>query len=150
MKKYKAGFSLEGLLGSLLVILPNIIWAIVPPANDVLSENSVEIPALDLIMNVCRIALITLLIVVVNKTEGESRGERRFLVPAALSLLAYYVSWVMFYAGVTNPWLFILGLATAPSLFFILLALGLSNKPALVPGAVFAVLHIAVTAIGFL
>jgi len=150
MKKYKTGFSLKGLIGSLLVILPNVIWVIVPPTNDVLAQNSVEIPALDLIMNICRIALIALLVLVVNKAEEEGKNTRHFLAAAILCLLAYYASWVMFYAGGINPWLFIIGLATVPSLYFILLALWLGNKPALVPGAVFALLHITVTAMGFL
>ena len=150
MKNYRIGFSLKGFIGSLLVMLPNVIWAIMPPVNDVLAKNSVEIPALDLIMNFCRVALIAFLIVVVNNAEVEGKKVKGILFLAVCCLIAYYASWVMFYAGVTNPWLFILGLAAAPSLYFILLALWLQNNPALVPGTVFAVLHITVTAKGFL
>jgi len=149
-KKYRIGFSPEGLIGSLLVILPNILWAIMPSANNVLVENSVDIPSLDLIMNICRFALIALLVLVVNKSRKEDKKAKHLLVSAIVCLLVYYVSWALFYGGTTNPWLFIIGLALAPSVLFVSLALWLGNKPALIPAVIFTVLHVTVVGIGFL
>jgi len=149
-RKYRAGFSLKGFVCAFLAMLPNVIWAIIPPANDILAENSVEIPLLDLLMNICRIALIALLVLVLNNKEEKGKKAQGFLLSMAVCLLVYYVSWVMFYKGVANPWVFIIGLATAPSLYFVFLAIWLKNNPALFPAVVFAVAHITIIAIGFL
>ena len=149
MKKYKIGFSVKGCISFLLVMIPNIIWAIVPPAHDTLAGNNAAYPIFDVLQNICRFLIIALLVFVIHKSEKENKQIKAYIVAAAVCLVGYYLSWVLYYAGNTNPWLLVMGLAASPSLFFIFVGLWLKNYLALIPSIFFAIIHIAVTFINF-
>jgi len=149
MKQYKFGFSIKGLIAFLLVMAPNIVWMIAPPVNDVLAGNSAAAPALDIVQNVCRWMVVALLILLVNKSEKKNKLSKIFIAAAALCLLVYYVSWALYYIGYADPWMVVIGMAAAPSLYFIFVALWLNNYPAVVPGIIFAVIHTAITFINY-
>ena len=41
-KNYRIGFDLPGLLLFLMIMIPNVIWFVIPAANDVLRTESVS------------------------------------------------------------------------------------------------------------
>jgi hypothetical protein len=137
------GFSLMGLILYALQLLPNIIWAIKPPANNVLSKNSSPNPVVNTIEQVFGIATVVLLVLVVNKS-GE-RGSSLFFGLAILFLIGYYIAWVFYYKGVVSPWLLIIGIAAMPPLYFFFAGLWLENYIALITCAIFGITHIAIT-----
>lgn len=72
MKNYVLGFSLMGLILYALQLLPNIIWMLAPPANNVLTENSSAYPILNIIEQVFGIMTVALLILLINKSGGRN------------------------------------------------------------------------------
>ena len=150
MKKYKIGFSVKGFAAFLCVMIPNIIWAVLPPTNDILAGNNSDNPIYDVILNICRLLIVALLVFLVNKTEKESRTPKALLGVSVFCLLGYFMSWVLYYLGNTNPWLLLIGLAASPSLYFIFIGLWLKNYPAILPSIIFAIIHIAITYANFL
>lgn len=150
MKNYKIGFSAKGCVSFLLVMIPNIIWAIWPPANDILASNKAANPVYDVILNVCRWAIVVLLVFLINKAENENKRASVPIYVSAICLIGYYIAWGLYYAGNTSPWLFVIGLAVLPSLFFIFMGLWLKNHLALLPSLIFAIIHITVTFTNFI
>ena len=149
MKKYKIGFSIKGFVAFLCVMIPNIIWAVLPPTNDILAGNNADNPIFDVLLNICRFLIFALLVLLINKTEKENRTSKALLCLSVFCLLGYFVSWVLYYLGNTNPWLLVLGLAASPSLYFIFIGLWLKNYPVILPSFIFAIIHIAITYANF-
>jgi len=143
MGNYAIQFSLMGLILYVLQLLPNIIWLLAPPANNVLTKNSSPYPIMNIMEQVFGIATVAILILIVNKT-GE-RNSNFFLGLAILFLAGYYVAWVFYYMGVVSPWLLIIGIAAMPPLYFFFAGLWLENYVALVLCIIFGIVHIAIT-----
>ena len=143
MNNYAFGFSLLGLLFYALQLLPNIIWMVKPPANNVLTQNSSPYKILNITEQGCGILTVALLILLVNKS-GEGTPIF-YLVLAILFLLGYYIAWVFYYKGVVHPWLLIIGIAAMPPLYFISVGLWLNNLIALIPCVIFGIAHIVIT-----
>jgi hypothetical protein len=143
MKHYLVRFSLTGLILYALQLFPNIIWVLVPPANNVLLENSSAYPLLNITEQVFGIMTVALLILLLNKSGG--RNSKLYLKLAFLFLTGYYIAWVFYYLGIVSPWLLIIGIAAMPPLYFLLAALWMKNYIALVTCLVFGAAHIAIT-----
>jgi hypothetical protein len=143
MRSYALGFSLVGLMFYALQLLPNIIWMLAPPANNVLAKNSSPYPILNLIEFVCGITTVALLILLNN--QGGGRNSNLYLGLAILFLLGYYIAWVFYYQGGVSPWLFIVGIAAMPPLYFLFVGLWMNNYVALIPCIIFGVTHITIT-----
>ena len=149
MKNYKIGFSVKGFISFILVMIPNIIWAVAPPAVDILSQNNAVYPVFDWIMNICRFIIVALLVLLINIAGNTKKRTWLFVAPGLLCLFGYCISWGLYYGGNVNPWLFVAGLAAAPSLYFIFVGLWLKNYLSLLPSVLFAVIHITVTYLNF-
>lgn len=148
MKKYKIGFSIKGLIEFLLVMVPNIIWEIYPPANDVLSTNSSSIAAVNIVMSISQWIMMALLILL-RRTAVDSKVADKMCVSAsAVCLGIYYVCWICYYLEVVSP-LMLLGMAVLPCCFFSLFILWQKIYIVLIPTAIFSALHIGVTCINF-
>lgn len=137
-----------GLLLYALQLFPNLIWMVVPPANDVLTKNSSALPILNIIERVFGIMTIVLLILLVNK-DGV-RNSTLYFGLAVLFLAGYYIAWIFYYKGVVSPWLLVLGIASMPPLYFLFVALWMRNYIALIPCVIFGVVHIAITCSNYL
>lgn len=148
MKNYKFGFSLAGLILYVLQLLPNIIWVLAPPVNDALARNSSPYPIINVIERVFGFMTVAFLILVVNKNGG--KNGRRYMASAALSLAAYYISWIFYYNGVVCPWLLVIGLAAMPPLYFIFAGIWMKNYAVVIPGVIFGITHIAITCVNYL
>jgi hypothetical protein len=149
MKNYTIGFSVRGCLSFILILIPNIIWVVFPPAHDVLLANNAPFLVLDIISDVCRWATTFLLVLLVHKSREETPLTKKTLLAAAACLIGYYTSWMLYFTGNVNPWLLVLGLCVLPSLFFVFIAIRLKNYPALVPIIIFAIVHIITASINY-
>lgn len=148
IKKYRFGFSWEGLVAFLLVMTPNILWMACPPVNDPLARNSAP-AAVEIAMSVSQWLMIALLAVIKRKDAVRGKpASRIFCIACGALLLSYYLLWAAYFMGYAAP-LQLLGMAVFPCTYFILFAVWRENMLALVPALVFAVLHIGVTFINF-
>ena len=148
MKNYVFGFSLMGLILYALQLLPNIIWILTSPANNVLTKNSSVYPILNIIEQVFGIMTVVLLILLINK--GDGRNSNLYIGLAILFLVGYYIAWIFYYKGVVSPWLLITGIAAMPPLYFLFVGLWMKNYVALIPCVIFGVTHITITCSNYL
>ncbi|MFC3749581.1 hypothetical protein [Paenibacillus sp. GCM10012306] len=148
MKNYVLGFSLTGLLLYALQLLPNIVWMLSPPANNVLTKNSSVYPILNITEQVFGIMTVALLILLINKSS--ERNSAIYLGLALLFLIGYYIAWVLYYNGVVAPWLLIIGIAAMPPLYFFFVGLWMKNYVVLIPSVIFGIAHIVITSSNYL
>ena len=149
VKRYRVGFSKEGLTAFLLAMLPNILWALVPPANDVLAANAMVFPVWEAIASLSQWVMIAALVILVRADTGKGQRSKAMLCYAAACLVGYYACWILYYSGIACPWLFI-GMAVLPTAYFTLAALWLKNRIALVPAILFGTIHIALACVTYL
>ena len=122
VKTYAIGISLTGLLLYILQLLPNILWKFAPPANNVLAQNASASQVLNFIEGFLGMMTVVLLVFLVRK--GVERNSNVYVVLAILFLAGYYISWILYYNGVVDPWLLIAGLAAMPPLYFFFSGVG--------------------------
>ena len=144
MNNYNLGFSLKGFLAFMLVMIPNVIWMIVPPSNNPIAANSAMYPLFDIITGISKAMMITLLIILIPKKNRHGKGKKIYIKFALFCLVIYYVMWILYYAGIINPWMLV-GMAVFPSAYFIFVELWLNNYIAITPSAFFGIAHIAIT-----
>lgn len=149
MKNYRIGFSIKGLLIMMLVMIPNIIWVFVPPANNPLAYNSTTYPIFDIIENGSQIVMFIVLILLVRKDKNGDGNAKIYLGLASLFLACYYVLWVMYFAGRIYP-LALVGMALFPPLYYFFVALWIRNRIALIPCVIFGLTHIVITCSNYL
>lgn len=143
MKAYRLGLSRPGLAAVLLVLLPNLLSLFLPPPADLLGANDAPFWLWNLLENLGRFGVMAALLFVLRRTPV--RRGRGLLLSAGALLLAYYVLWGLYFAGLLqDPAL--LGLAVCPTLFFLLVSLWGGNLPAAAFSVFFGLLHIAITA----
>ena len=139
LKKYKFGFDLWGLLLFLVIMIPNFIWFGVPAPNDVLRSDSVT-PVVDSIGSVCQVAFVAAICILKRKDVEKVRFSK-LTVSALVMVAAYYIGWIMYYCGQTDPVVIVL-LTIPPCLSFVLYELDRKNQIALIPTVVFTICHI--------
>lgn len=147
IKKYKFGLDIWGLLIFLIIMVPNFIWFAVPAPNDVLRAESVT-PIIDGIASVCQVIFVAALCIV-KRRDVERLKATPLIVMMALSVALYFVGWLFYYMGVTNP-LVILLLTIPPCGAFILYAADRKNIVAMIPTIGFTFCHIIYGAINFI
>lgn len=149
MRNYRFGFSLKGYTAFMLVMMPNIVWIIIPPAGDPIAGNSAPYPIFDVVANISRAIMIALLIILIPRGHKKKKSIKLYIGLAAFCLAGYYALWAGLYAGMGYPWMFI-GMAVLPSIYFISAGLWLKNYIAIIPSLVFGITHIAITCSNFL
>jgi len=147
LKQYRFGFDFWGLLLFLLVMIPNFIWFAVPAPNDILRTESVT-PVVDVIASVCQVLTIACLCFLINKERGKLRFSP-LVIAAAACIVIYYLGWILYYIGITNPWVILL-LTIPPCLSFILFAVDRKNLPAVLFATAFAVCHLIFGVVNFI
>jgi len=145
--KYRFGFDVAGLILFLLVVAPTFIWLAVPAPNDVLRTESIT-PIVDIIGSVCQILFIACLCMIINKERSKLRFSL-LVIASIVSVLMYYIGWILYYSGFTNSWV-ILMLTLPPCLAFIFFAADRKNLPALLFATGFAVCHLIFAVVNFI
>ncbi len=144
-RKYRFGFSLVGFIAVLIPILANVPWALLPPVSSTLPANESPLPFMDVAGTVSQSLMIALLILLIN-TRRQPRASKTVLAAVGVAcLVGYLLLWVWYFTAPITPPLLLM-MAVLPSAYFICVALYLQNNPALVPAALFAIIHISTTA----
>lgn len=146
--KYWFGFRLSALIFYLCQLLPNIIWWLFTPENDLLSKNSSPYPAVNAFEQIFGILMMLTLVFVVRRDK--TTNHLAFFIGAVLFMLGYYVSWIMYFSGATDPYLFLFGFALMPILAFGMFGAYQKNYFVFIPLVIFAVFHISITCGTFL
>lgn len=137
------GFNLPGAIAVALVLLPNIVWAIKPPKDDPLRSKKPVLPVLEAAENIGRF----LTMAAAAMTVGQAPfGVWRYIVPtlAALSLLIYWVAWVLYYRGVSLSKLDI-PMCVAPVAAMVLGAVFAGSLIVVIPAALFLAAHLIIS-----
>lgn len=147
MKSYEMKFSFKGLIAVILVMIPNVIYAVFSHHTNLLEND--DFGVIDIFENIFRFLLIALLIILVNKNKTHQTKNKFTLICELLFLTAYYIMWVLLFLSVSNSFVYI-GLAVFPCAFFIITAMILRNYPAMITAILFAALHIIITCKNYL
>jgi hypothetical protein len=140
----------SGAIIPLLILLPNIIWVLLPHAS---TRDNVTVPlALNIAENAGRAAI--LIIPFFYSLTLEHRFSTAALVVACLALALYYVAWIRYFIGgrtldlLGAPMLGIsMPLAVAPTVLLVFSAYLLGSWPMLAASIWFGVAHIWVSAL---
>lgn len=144
MKNYEFIFSIKGFSVFFAMMLPNILWIAYPPANDILVTNLSDYPILNNTMFISQWIMFALLMILSRKVETKSDMDTFYIVCCTISLIGYYIFWVLYYMAIISSIVF-MGMAIFPSVFFIIFSLLQKNNIALFPAIIYAVLHIGIT-----
>ena len=146
LQNYRFGFDFWGLLLFLLVMAPNFIWFAVPAPNDILCAESVT-PVVDIIGSICQVLTVACLCFVIHKERSRLRFSP-WVIAAIVCIAAYYIGCLLYYAGITTPWVILL-LTVPPCLAFILFSIDRKNLLAVLLAAGFMVCHCVFGVVNF-
>ena len=149
VRNYRFGFSPLGFVAVMIPMIPNIVWALLPGASEALAANHSPWAAVDVVGTVAQSLMIALLILLVATRRQLTAGKKIFRAVAATCLAAYLLLWLLYFTADLAP-LAILMMAVLPATYFICVAVYLENYPALIPAALFTLIHVATTASNFL
>lgn len=137
LKKYKLRFDGPGFGLFLLIMVPNVVWMIAPPAADPLGVPSVT-PQLDLAAAVMQAVFVAALCLVQNRRPAPLHLGLAAGIGGCV--LGYFLAWGCYYSGVLHPVIF-LSMCVLPCLALLLYAGAKRNYAALAPGVVYAIFH---------
>ncbi len=147
LRDYKFTFNISAIILFLLIMLPNIVWFIVPAPNDVLRGQSAT-PVLDIFATITQVLMVAALCIFRNINAGKLKLSLFSIISVAFCLL-YYIVWILYYCRVVNG-VIVICLCLLPCLSFIFYGVNRKNYFALIPAALFTALHFISTVINFL
>lgn len=146
MKRYRFGLDWWGLALFLLVMAPNLVWFLVPAPSDVLRLPS-RTPVLDTVASVVQIFLVASLCLL--RRMDAKVPDKNYILPIVGTLVGYWICWACYYGGTTCP-IMLLAMCVLPCASLLLWAAFRRNRPALVFGSLFLLLHGAYGVLNFL
>ena len=147
LKNYRPGFDPWGLGLFLLIMLPNLVWFVLPAPNDVLRVESVT-PLTDTTAQVFQIIMTATLCGVINVTRDKPM-KRGYRAGTAACTVLYYSGWAAYFTGTASAAV-ILDLCLTPCGTFLLFALARRNVLALISGMAFTTCHSIFASINFI
>ncbi len=147
LKKYKFGFDISGLALFLIVMFPNFIWFAVPAPDDVLRAESVT-SVIDVTGSICQALFVAALCIIINK-ERKKLHLSPLLISSAVCVIVYFVGWILYYIGISDP-VVIISLTAPPCFAFILFALDRKNIIATVFAVCFTICHLIYGTVNFI
>lgn len=146
-KNFKLSFDIWAFILFGVIMIPNLIWSIVPAPNDILRNESVT-NTLDMIASVSQVTMIVLLCMIINKA-CEKTIHKRFLFGIIVSCLLYFIGWIFYYNGVIHS-VIILDLCISPCLAFLFYCIAKRNVLAIVPAIIFMICHLIYGIVNFI
>ncbi|MFK5636095.1 MULTISPECIES: hypothetical protein [unclassified Ornithinimicrobium] len=134
-----------GLFASLLPVIPNILWIILPPVPSSLFANDSGLPFVEVVGTVCQALMIAVLILVVSTRKQSTANKVVTGAVGLVCLTGYLLLWVWYFTAPITQVLLLM-MAVLPSVYFVCVGLYLKNYPSLIPSTLFAVIHISSTA----
>lgn len=139
LKKYKFSFDIWGFLLSLIIMVPNFIWFVIPAPNDILRTGSIT-EMIDTVASVCQVLMITVLCVFRNR-ESKKFSINPLIIVVIICCALYFMGWIAYYMGITNA-IIILGLTIIPCLAFLIFSIDRKNRIAVILTLIFMVCHL--------
>lgn len=146
-KNYKLSFDPWCLILFLIIMIPNLIWFIIPAPNDILRISSTA-EIFDTLSSIFQILMLICLCFFKN-VKSKPIIFSPLIIFMFICCLLYFACWIFYYSNVTNQ-LIILGLAIFPCLAFLLFDIDRKNWLALTPILIFTICHIISTLINFI
>ena len=143
MKNLHLRFSLYGTLIVALQSLPNIIWALFPPAVNRLEGNVSSIPFVEYGEHILGVATVILLLFLVNKTVANRIRRTAPAIVGFIAIALYWLCWALYFAGIQPDAVLYAMVILPPVAFF---CAGLAEKvwPVSAVSTVFLAFHLAV------
>ena len=145
MTNYYFGFSLKGLIIFLLPMIPNIFYFLNPAMAASLNNVNGHL-ILDVLEHGNQAIFIILLIFLIRKQESFTLYP--YVIGIAALLILYYILWIFCFTGKSNLFI-LLGMAVIPVAYFVLAEFWLNNYLAIIPTAIFGIVHVIITYIDF-
>ena len=149
IKQYKIGFSLYGLLAFLFQELPYLPWLLIPPIDNPLENNIPLNIFFGTIEKVGGVLTVASLIIVTQKITVKNDFKNKFFIIAVVCLGVYYFCWLLYFNGITNFWLIIIGLTAVVPVYYFFIALWLKNYIAVITSILFFFGHTISNIINF-
>ena len=147
IKKYKFHFDILGLLLFFVIMIPNLIWFVVPAPNDILREKSLT-PVIDTIGSISQIIFVALLCIVIRVGIDKIKFSK-LIIGTIIMVGCYFVGWIVYYCGITTRLVVLLQMIP-PCLAFTLYAVDRKNVLALIPILLFTICHIIYGFVNFI
>ena len=145
-KAYKIGVDLWAILLFALVMLPNIVAFSVPKFSALLDA---ETGTLEITATVFQVIFVALLIFIVHEGKRRLNFRSPLVILCGGALVCYYVAWICLFCAAVNAAVY-LALAIFPCVAFLVFEVERRNFFALVPTAVFSILHLISSCIAYL
>jgi hypothetical protein len=100
MKNLRIGFSLYGLIIAVLQLIPNIIWALFPPAVNTLEGNASSIPFIEYGEHILGVAIVILLTFLVCKGQEKIIPKGGFAIAGFAAIALYWLCWILYFCSV--------------------------------------------------
>lgn len=136
-------FSLFGASIAVLQLLPNIIWALFPPALNRLQGNSSSLLFIEYGEHCLGVAIVIMLFFLANKNEPKAVHRTVPGIASALFIGLYWLCWVLYYCGLQPNFVIYAMVVLPPAAFF---AAGLAEKVYIISlaSSIFVVFHLLV------
>ena len=143
MKNLRIRFSYFGTLIVAAQALPNIIWALFPPAQNRLEGNVSSVPFIEYGEHILGVLIVILLLFLVNKTMPNKLHRSAPAIVSYIAIALYWLCWGFYFAGVQSNIVLYPMVILPPVAFF---CAGLAGKvwPTSAASAVFLVFHMLV------
>lgn len=139
MKRYLFKFDVWALLLFVLIMVPNVVWSLVPAPNDVLRVDSIT-PVWDRIALVLQILMVATLMFV-RSSSAPQKMPLGWGIAACGCVGIYKIMWMLYYGGNVQSGI-LLSMTIVPCLAFIFFAAGRRNLWAGILGVLFLVCHL--------
>lgn len=147
LKNYKIEFDSWALFLFLVIMVPNLIWSIIPAPNDILRAISTT-KIIDLFTSISQLLMILSLFFL--KSNKYLRLKKTlFVVIVEIFCTLYYLSWFAYYKGFIST-VIILGLTISPCLAFLFFSIDRKNKIAITLTSLFTFGHLIYAFVNFI
>lgn len=135
------GFSWKGLIIFLLPMLPNVLFFILKNPNGSMSAANNHF-ILDIVEHGSQAIFAALLIIIVSRKDTPVLCG--YTIVMLILLLFYYGLWIGYFS-IGAGFIMLMAMAVLPVIYFILGELWIHNIPAVIPTAIFGIVHIIIT-----
>lgn len=139
LKSHTMGFEPWGVVLFIAIMLPNILWMLVPAPVDVLRKPSVT-PVIDGFGSFFQM-LMAFCLCTICRTDAKPVRLSPIIWAVIGCVVVYWVAWACYYAGITHAAL-LMAMALLPCAAFVLFLIQRRNWIGLAPAVAFTVCHL--------
>ena len=143
MRKLRIGFSLYGLIITALQALPNVIWALFPPAVNRLAGNASSVPFIEYGEHILGAAIVILLLFLVRRGKERRMPKGKAAAAAYAAIGLYWVCWMLYFCAV-QPLPIIYAMCALPPVAFFCAGIAERVYPVSAVSAAFFAFHLLV------